>query len=72
MKLPKFLTAPPGWYREVMFWLSAILVPVNLALLLISIKIPGSQDLQRLVILNGCLGVVGALTAWFLGRSKPR
>lgn len=66
-KLIAFLLSPR--YNTLMFWVSLGIALFNLALMLpVARQIPNSQDLQHLLLLNGALGVVGAVTAWIRER----
>lgn len=66
------LWQPPKWYRDLMFWLSAGLVPVNLFLFAVVGQIRGAHPLQYLFLGNMVLGTIGALCAWALERGANK
>lgn len=70
MKPPKFMMTRT--YNSASFWVSLGIVVVNVFMVSVFRQIQGTQYLQYLCLMNGCLGAVGALSSWIRDREFRR
>lgn len=71
-KLWKFITKPPNWYVNLMFWGSVVLTLVSMVAFFVVLRLPDSRSLQTYWALNAAFNAGTALVWWLVDRRRSR
>jgi len=69
-KLWNFITKPPKWYVNLMFWGSLALTLVSIVAFFVVSEIPGARSLQTYWALNAAFNAGTALVWWVIDRRR--